>query len=155
MLTIRAMAEMGPWTLTGIDVLDRRDEQCQRCGTWIRYVWVMQKETIPKEVWRIGSECGPDLEEMVEDLWNQTTRPFKTSVRHVSTLEKLARWERDYAAYCPRDYQLGWAEQQRRRIAAGGLTDHERRVIGSHVSQANTAWQRSIAALRARGRARS
>lgn len=149
MLTIRAMAEMGPWILTLIEVLDGRHEQCQRCDTWIKWVWIMEKQTEPKETRRIGSECGPNLEDMSEELWQRTARPFKTCVRHVSTLEKLARWERELPMCCPAGYQLGWARQQQRVLAAGGLDDRQRRVIGRNVSQADQAWRAAINKYRA------
>jgi hypothetical protein len=138
------MAEMGPWILTRIDVLDRRSENCQRCGTSIRYVWVMEKQTEPKEVWRIGSECGPTLEQVSQLLWETTTKPFKGSVRHMATLERLAEWERDYPDCRPPHYELGWAESQRATIAAGGLTPHQRRVLGSHISRAEKSYKAAL-----------
>lgn len=140
MLTIRAMAEMGPWILTVIEVLDKRREQCARCGTTIRKVWVMEKQTEPKETWRIGSECGPNLEAMSEDLWQRTARPFKTSVAHIVTLEKLSRWELDPRSRWPEGYKRGWARELQQQISAGVLSARQRRVIGSAVSQAEKAW---------------
>src|SRR5438105_863367 len=44
--------------------LEGRDEKCQRCSTRIKNVWVMEKQTEPKETQRIGSCCGPKLEEL-------------------------------------------------------------------------------------------
>lgn len=139
MLAIRAMAEMGPWILTVIEVLDGRREQCARCGTRIKNVWVMEKQTEPKERWRIGSECGPNLEAMSEDLWQRTTRPLKTSLDHVVTLDKLARWELDPRVPCPAGYMWGWARELQQQLA-GNLSAGQRRAIGSAVSQANKAW---------------
>lgn len=142
MLTIRAMAEMGLWTLTHIDVLDSRNEGCQRCKTRIRYVWVMEKQTEPKETWRIGSECGPNLEQMSQQLWDTSSAPFKTSVRHLATLERLVKWERNFPECRP--YDLGWAEQQLAKIAAGGLTKHQQRVLGHHISQAEKKFRTAL-----------
>lgn len=139
------MAEMGPWILTHIDVRDRvGDEHCQRCREPLRYVWVMEKQTEPKETCRIGSKCGPTLEMVSKELWDTTTAPFHRSLDHLLTLEKLSVCERDYADCRPKDYELGWAEQQRTRIAAGGLTRHEQRVLGHHISQAEKKWKRSL-----------
>lgn len=143
MLTIRTMAEMGPWMLDRIDVLTGRHERCQRCSTKIKYVWVMEKQTDPKDTWRIGSECGPTLEAVSQELWDSTTKPFKLSLRHLTTLERLAKWEHHLADMAPAGYQLGWAAAQRTALAAG-LLPHQRRVMGSHVSQALTAWKISI-----------
>ena len=153
MLTIRAMAEMGPWILDHIDVLDGRNERCQRCSTKIKYVWVMEKHTEPKETWRIGSECGPTLEAVSQELWDSTIKPFKLSLRHLTTLERLLKWERHLPDLAPAGYRLGWAVAQQ-AVLAGGLTPHQRRVMGSHVSHALTAWKISIrTAVEARQRA--
>lgn len=75
MLTIRAMARMGPWLLSHLDVLDGLDEHCQRCGEPIRYVHVMtlHEGTSSAETWRIGSTCGPLLEGMSDALWKSGT----------------------------------------------------------------------------------
>ncbi len=145
MLTIRAMAAMGPWILTHIDVLRRRgDEQCQRCGENLRYVWVMEKQTEPKEVWRIGSTCGPTLELVSEEMWNKLIKPFTTSIDLLLDLEHLAKWELEYPALLPRSYELGWAEKQRAIIAAGDLTAHQRMVLGHHIRAKEKAYRLSL-----------
>lgn len=94
----------------------------------------MEKQIEPKEVWRIGSECGPKLELVSLEMWEKTAKPLNTSIDHLRTLERLAQWERKFSAFHPPHYQLGWADQQRAIIAAGELTPHERRVLGSHIS---------------------
>ena len=142
-LTIRAMAEMGPWVLQQIDVLDGRVEQCQRCSTWIKNVWVMEKQTEPKETRRIGSECGPKLEAMSEELWEIGAQPFKRSLRHLSTLERLVDLEQRLPHMAPESYVLGWAAEQRLALARG-LTPHQRLVMGSQVNRAWEAWSASI-----------
>jgi hypothetical protein len=144
MLTIRAMAQMGPWTLTHVEVLDGRVERCQRCNERIRYVWVMEKQTEPKETWRIGSDCGPALEQVSEELWRQETKPFEISRRHVVALERLAGYERDYPELRPPRYELGWAASQLRALGDGVITPHQRRVMGSQISQATGNYKANL-----------
>ncbi len=144
MLTIRAMAEMGPWLLDRIERLDRRSEKCQRCSTQIKWVWVMEKQTEPKEHWRIGCECGPQLEDMVQELWNTVAKPFKNSLNHVRKLDRLIRCETEFPQLRPEHYELGWAERQIAKIAAGGLTPRDRRVMGMQVSQNGKAYEASV-----------
>jgi hypothetical protein len=144
MLTIRAMAQMGPWILTQVDVLDGRVERCQRCDERIRYVWVMEKQTEPKETWRIGSDCGPALEQVSQELWDQETKPFETSRRHFVALERLAGYERDYPGLRPPRYVLGWAAEQMRLLGDGIITPHQRRVMGSRISQATRNYEANL-----------
>lgn len=144
MLTIRAMAEMGPWLLDRIERLDDRYERCQRCAKRIKWIWVMEKQTEPKETWRIGCECGPQLEDMSQQLWDTVAKPFKNSVNHVRKLDRLAECERDYPQLRPAGYELGWAERQVARIAAGALTTRERRAMGMQVSRNEKTYVASV-----------
>ena len=136
MLTIYAMAQMGVWLLNRIEVLDHRSENCRRCSTSIRYVWVMALQTDPGDEWRIGSDCGPRLEHMSQELWDKVAEPFQKSLNIMTKLEKLAKWEREFPDCLPPNYVLGWAERERQAIAAEQLTKHQRMVRGHHVSQA-------------------
>jgi hypothetical protein len=145
MLTIRAMAQMGPWLLNLIEHLDEGYEHCQRCETKIKWIWVMEKQTEPKERWRIGCECGPQLEDMCQELWDTVAKPFKNCIPHVRKLDRLLLCERDYPELCPSGYQLGWAEQQVARYAAGGLTARDRKLLGMQVSRNE---KRYVAAVR-------
>jgi hypothetical protein len=140
MLTIRAMAEMGPWLLDRIDVLEGRLERCRRCKTKIKNVWVMEKQTEPRETWRIGSECGPKLEALSQTMWDSVAAPFELSLRHLTTLERIVRWERDFPSRAPREFPLGWAAAQQRQMTSI-LTPHQRRVMGSRAGRALTAWK--------------
>lgn len=135
MLTIRAMAEMGPWLLDRIERLDEGYEHCKRCDTKIKWIWVMEKQTEPKELWRIGCECGPQLEDMSQHLWDTVAKPFKTSIPHMRKLDRLLLCERDYPQLRPDSYQLGWAGHQVARYATGGLTTRDRKVLGMQVSR--------------------
>jgi hypothetical protein len=142
MLTIRAMAEMGPWIFDHIHILDGLDERCQRCSTPIKNVWVMEMQTEPKVTQRIGSCCGPKLEELSAELWKTTTAPFALSLRHMQTLARILECEAQFPQLAPREYPVGWAAEQQ-RLLAKVLTKHERRVMGSRVSRARAAWQRA------------
>jgi hypothetical protein len=144
LLTIRAMTKMGPWMLTHIDHLDSRSEQCQICDTPIRNVWVMEKQTEPKEVWRIGSDCGPKLEQMSEELWSLCIRPFERCLEHLRTLQRIEDCERDYPHLRPAGISPGWVDSRRTKIARGP-TKREQLVIGSEISRAEQRYRRSIA----------
>ncbi|APR78531.1 Hypothetical protein A7982_03878 [Minicystis rosea] len=104
----------------------------------------MEKQIEPKETWRIGSTCGPTLEMVSEELWDTVTAPFHTSLRHLLTLERLSAWERNYPDCRPATYELGWAEQQRTKIVAGGLTRHQQKVLGHHINQANEKYKNAL-----------
>ena len=147
MLTIRAMAEMGLWILDRIEVLDGRNEHCQRCDTKIKNVWVMEKQLEPVEVWRIGSECGPKLEELSRELWEANAAPFRRSLRHLVTLERIVQWEREHPQITPSSYRRGWAAEQQ-RATERVLTRQQRMVMGSQVSRALEAWKRALACAR-------
>lgn len=73
MFTIRATAEMGPWMLAGIDVVSVR-ERCRRCSKRIKNVWVMVQKA-DGDAWRIGCDCGPQLEQMSVALWGAVAAP--------------------------------------------------------------------------------
>ena len=126
-----------------IERLHGRFERCRRCNTKIKWVWVMEKQTEPKQLWRIGNECGPQLEDMSQELWDTVAKPFERSIDHVYKLDRLAMYECDYPGYRPADYELGWAAEQVARLAAG-ITPNERRVMGSHVSQHEKAYLAAI-----------
>jgi len=146
-LTIRAMADMGLWVLDRIDVLDGRNERCQRCDTKIKNVWVMEKQSQPVEVWRIGSECGPQLEELSRELWDDKAAPFTRSLRHLVTLERIVKWEREYPKITPSGYRRGWAIEQQRAMEQV-LSRQQRMVMGSQVSRALEAWKAALARAR-------
>jgi hypothetical protein len=142
-LSIRAMATMGPWLLDRIDVLPTRAERCQRCSTRIRYVWVMVMQAAPRQTWRIGSECGPNLEDMSKEIWAAVAKPYAASVRYVPKLEKLARLEREHPNLRPADYELGWAERLTVRLASK-LDPHHRRVLNSNINRAYNLYREAI-----------
>lgn len=133
MLSIFAMVRMGPWTLNRIEVLDARSDQCQRCQTKIKNVWIMERHGHRPQCQRIGSECGPQLEELSAELWGPATAPFKLSLRHLVSLRKIQTIELQSPSFLPSDYQRGWAAQQL-ELLARGLTPIERRRMGRAVS---------------------
>lgn len=143
MLTIRAMVEMGPWFLDHIHVLPGRHDRCMRCTTKIKNVWVMEKLTDPTDTWRIGSCCGPKLQDMSEEVWDLLSKPFRLSLAHLTTLERLIRWEHEKSEMAPPGYQFGWAAEQQHKLAQV-IRAHERRVMGSQVSRALNAWKDSM-----------
>src|SRR5215510_1687135 len=119
LLTIRAMVDMGPWLLRDVDELEGRHEKCEVCGTRIKHVWVMEKQTAPRDVKRIGSECGPRLELMSATVWNEKTKQMRGSIRQLAALAKLDSCERAHPELRPKRYPLGWAAEQRCRVGAG------------------------------------
>jgi hypothetical protein len=74
-LTIRMMVQLGPWTYLGVDDKgfdQTKWEHCEveDCGQHIRYVHVLKRDDDPdQKEWRIGSTCGPKLEDMSEEKW--------------------------------------------------------------------------------------
>ncbi|WP_437831945.1 hypothetical protein [Sorangium sp. So ce1153] len=75
MLTISIMARFGLWTLLRVE--DKSPdkikwEHCERCDRHIRYVHVCQVDGETK-AWRIGSECGPTLVRVSEEIWGKVT----------------------------------------------------------------------------------
>lgn len=93
MVTIRMMASLGPWTLTHIDDLGRVASHCERCGEPIRYVWVLElapaRPGAEPTTCRIGSKCGPTLENMSAELWKTAGPKGERLIRLAARLTKI------------------------------------------------------------------
>jgi hypothetical protein len=136
---IHAMVSIGPWLLHHIDYSFTR-ERCEISKTPILWIYVMEKQTEPRITHRIGSECGPRLESVSEELWGSVLRPYRTSRQHVLALQKLLSFE----ASCqgtPKGYEPGWALQQLERLSAG-INQSERQRMGRELSHASQLWGR-------------
>jgi len=100
MLTIVAMVRVGPWTLEGIYRVPKSEpmEACKRCRRSIREVWVFRVDEgydlaklDGQPVWRIGSECGPHLEEVNAEIWKQQMKPVTARLALVKRLEAVLK----------------------------------------------------------------
>lgn len=96
MLTISAMVSIGPWMVEAVE----RDEnwtRCERCKTPIKEIWVCSvaadyaglDKLKGQRVWRIGSECGPTLEEMSKEHWDDQAKGIRTRLRLAKKVLKL------------------------------------------------------------------
>jgi hypothetical protein len=96
-ITIQAMARIGPWTLESL-VRNPDWENCERCGQRIKEVWIVKVESVDlmnklhgKPEWRIGSDCGPHLLNVSEKIWKDTTSDAQKRLRKVKDIDQLKR----------------------------------------------------------------
>lgn len=140
MLTIPAMARMGPWMFLGIKDLGSVSGNCERCGEPIRYVWVMELQREPKKIVRIGSTCGPTLEEVSEHLWKTVTEPFNYRLSLLKRLERCARRISQDPVVSPgSDYTPEWFAAMRKHVAEGDLRRGQLRALGRNFSRLDEA----------------
>lgn len=132
MMSILAMVRMGPWTLNRIEVLDALSDRCQRCETKIKNVWIMERHGHSPDCQRIGSDCGPQLEDLSAELWFPAIAPFKRSLTHLVALRKIQLIEQQSSTLLPSDYERGWAARQLAMLE-GVLTPIERWRMGREV----------------------
>jgi hypothetical protein len=132
MLSISAMVQMGPWICTGIDVNVARDEKCERCGRWIRYVWKMELQLpAPKRHWRIGSECGPLLEHLSDELWSGATTQLVRRQNLVMRFDVIfAEWRQQPSHAAFRGVDLKFYQDKFKLVTEGTPTKEQLDHIG-------------------------
>ena len=150
--TIHAMVIMGPWRLNRLEYVAEW-EHCAISNTKILWVYVMEKLTEPREMWRVGSECGPNLEGISDAIWAQGTAGLERSRDHVLKLRHLQQLEATVPNFSGKlhlhwDYHPGWAAGQLTRLETG-ISPRERAMMGRDISRAKKAFD-ELQARRAR-----
>jgi hypothetical protein len=142
MLTIRAMVRFGPWTLTTIERVEQL-EHCQRCDTKIREVWVCEVDAhhnldglSGQSVWRIGSDCGPALMCVSDEVWHRETKVVSQRLRAAKRLDKLLHkaeamnYELPESVAGSRDALLEGSLEERLQKHLGLVMTHHERKLG-------------------------
>jgi hypothetical protein len=137
MMTILAMARVGPWLLLEIDDVSPDSATCERCGqTNLRWVWVMELQRPPGTVVRIGSDCGPNLEEVSREMWEAAAGPFE---HRVKLLGRLGRCEtllaQDPEGHLAAADAGDSPERMLRDLVEAGTPPNRIRAIGSILSR--------------------
>lgn len=142
------MVKIGPWTVTEVLRAERR-ERCQRCGTSIIEVWCCSVDASFERLhdldgqrdWRVGNDCGPNLIEVTDEIWNRATKDAESRLRLLQLLDELI------AVATARDVNLPSVFSVRRSALIDGTIAYSerRRLIGLVGS-----WRRRLQLDRAR-----
>jgi hypothetical protein len=144
-ITINAMVQVGPWIIGPVNHGEWR--HCDRCDTWHKEVWtctiapevddsVVAERLDNKRVWLIGSDCGPQLELADAAAWEGDTKDLKKRVKlAIKAIHVIRRAEATGQSHL----YLQWVVGNMDALLRGTLTEHQQRVLGSHVSTVKNA----------------
>lgn len=125
-LTIRMMVRLGPWMFLGVDdkSFDQTKwENCEieDCGEHIRYVHVLKRNDDPRE-WRIGSTCGPKLEDISEAMWGRATKDAALYVKLLHRAERIKELEAGPDAQLVGQLGPNWVDPMIALLKSGELS---------------------------------
>lgn len=136
-LTIRAMVRVGPWTVRNV-YYRQTFTNCERCDARLKEVWECEVDADSprivelggKNIWLIGSTCGPTLMMVSEETWRRHEKPLKSTVRLATRTQRVI----DAARATNYTRLPDFVEERLPLLLDGTLPERPRKHLGAVVT---------------------